>query len=82
MLQLRIFTATAPTFNLGGGGSISSSVLTGNEFNSIVSIAKLGDGNAYSPSSGSNVNINYVSGLTAGNTYTPEQLLGDGYIYP
>ena len=76
------FTATAPTFNLGGGGSISSSVLTGNELNSIVSIAKLGDGNTYRPSSGTNVNVTYVSGLTAGNTYTPEQLLGDDYTIP
>ena len=76
------FTATAPTFNLGGGGSISSSVLTGNELGSIVSIAKLGDGNTYRPSSGTNVNVTYVSGLTAGNTYTPEQLLGDGYTIP
>ena len=76
------FTATAPTFNLGGGGSISSSALTGNTLGSIVSIAKLGDGNTYRPSSGNNVNVTYVSGLTAGNTYTPEQLLGDDYSIP
>ena len=80
------FTGTAPTISAGTGSGtpqsaeISGSVLTATNINDVESLDTLGDGNTYTPTNGTSMNVNYTGGVVADSVYTAEDLLGDNYV--
>ena len=73
-------TSTALTLGTGGGSvSLSSSDITTNSINGINDENSLGSGNSYQVRSGNNMFVNFVGGLVSGQTYSAEDLLGEGY---
>ena len=77
---------TAPTISAGTGSGtpqsaeISGSVLTATNINDVESLDALGDGNTYTPTNGTSMNVNYTGGVVADSVYTAEDLLGDNYV--
>ena len=70
----------APTVNCSGSGILSNSDFVTSNIITIQNATKLGANNTYTArTSGNIISANWTGGLTLDQTYTPEELLGEGY---
>ena len=77
-------TSTSTALSVNAGSSITSSRITTNAINGLAwdgtnERSALRASNRYLVRSGTDMIVSYTSGLTSGETYTAEELLGEGY---